>query len=129
MKLTVKDKDFLEKLKKLLEEKDLKIDLKEDGFKRFVLRENYGDKIEGTFSMTRQGIRWRFYRLFNEIYVSAYETIYFVESYFGTDLRQMAIDIAKERISLRKKAQKIEFFDASRRENGNNEPNPSQPRL
>ena len=123
MKLTVKDKDFLEKLKRLLEEKDLKIDLKEDGFKRFILRENYGDKIEGTFNMTRQGIRWRFYRLFNDIYVSAYETIYFVESYFGTDLRQMAIDIAKERISLRKKAQKIEFFDASRRETNQNAQN------
>ena len=46
MKLTVKDKDFLEKLKRLLEEKDLKIDLKEDGLKRFVLRQNYGDKVE-----------------------------------------------------------------------------------
>ena len=125
MKLTVKDKEFLEKLKRLLEEKDLKIDLKEDGFKRFILRENYGDKIEGTFNMTRQGIRWRFYRLFNDIYVSAYETIYFVESYFGTDLRQMAIDIAKERISFRKKAQKIEFFDASRRENEQQESKPA----
>jgi len=120
LKLTVKDKDFLEKLKRLLEEKDLKIDLKEDGFKKFVLRENYGDKVEKTFNMSRQGVRWRFYRLFNDIYVSAYETIYFVESYFGTDLRQMAIDIARERISLRKKAQKIEFFDAYRREKESN---------
>jgi len=72
--------------------------------------------------MSRQGVRWRFYRLFNEVYVSAYETIYFVENFFGTDLRQMAMEIAKERVELRKKAQKIEFFDASRRENGKSEP-------
>ena len=49
MKLTVKDKDFLERLKRLLEEKELKIDLKEDGLKRFVLRQNYGDKVEKCF--------------------------------------------------------------------------------
>ena len=47
MKLTVKDKDFLERLKRLLEEKELKIDLKEDGVKRFVLRQNYGDVGDG----------------------------------------------------------------------------------
>jgi hypothetical protein len=117
MKLTYKDKDFLERLKKLLDEKELAIDLKEDGWKRFVLRQNYGDKVEKTFNMSRQGVRWRFYRLFNEVYVSAYETIYFVESFFGTGLRQMAMEIAKERVELRKKAQKIEFLDASRREN------------
>jgi len=122
LKLTVKDKDFLEKLKKLLEEKDLKIDLKEDGFKRFVLRENYGDKIEGTFSMTRQGIRWRSHRLFNEIYVSAYETIYFIESNFGPSLRALALQIVKERVEMRKKAKNMLFFDASRREGASSEP-------
>jgi len=122
MKLTVKDKDFLERLKALLEEKELTIELKRDGLKRLVLRQNYGDKVEKTFNMSRQGVRWRFYRLFNEVYVSAYETIYFVESFFGTELRQMAIGIAKERVELRKKAQKIEFFDASRREKGPSEP-------
>ena len=122
MKLTCKDKDFLERLKKLLDEKELGIELKEDGIKRLVLRQNYGDKVEKTFNMSRQGVRWRFYRLFNEVYVSAYETIYFVENFFGTDLRQMAMEIAKERVELRKKAQKIEFFDASRREKGSSEP-------
>jgi hypothetical protein len=75
MKLTVKDKDFLERLKKLLEEKELRIDLKEDGVKRFVLRQNYGDKVEKTFGMTRQGVRWRFNRLFNEGYVNAIKAI------------------------------------------------------
>ena len=129
MKLTVKDKDFLERLKALLEVKDLSVDLKEDGYKRLVLRQNYGDKMEKTFKMSRQGVRWRFYRLFNEAYVSAYETIYFVESSFGTELRQMAMEVAKERVELRKKAQKIYFFDASRRENRPSEPTGGPSRL
>ena len=121
MKLTCKDKDFLERLKKLLDEKELAIELKEDGTKRLVLRQNYGDKVEKTFNMSRQGVRWRFYRLFNEVYIEAYQVIFFVESNFGTELRQMAIEIARERVELRKKAQKIEFFDASRRENAPSE--------
>jgi hypothetical protein len=122
MKLTCKDKDFLERLKKLLDEKELAIELKEDGIKRLVLRQNYGDKVEKTFNMSRQGVRWRFYRLFNEVYIEAYEIIFFVESNFGTELRQMAMEIARERVELRKKAQKVEFFDASRREKGPSEP-------
>ena len=110
MKLTVKDKDFLERLKRLLEEKELKIDLKEDGVKRFVLRQNYGDKVEKAFGMTRQGVRWRFNRLFNEAYVSAYEALFWVETHFGTDLRLMALDIARERVALRKKASSRAFL-------------------
>ena len=117
MKLTVKDKDFLEKLKRLLEEKELKIDLKEDGLKRFVLRQNYGDKVEKCFHMTRQGVRWRFQRLFNEIYTNAYETVFWMESNFGTELRPMALEIAKERVALRKKASSKGFFEAYRRQN------------
>ena len=116
MKLTVKDKDFLERLKRLLEEKELKIDLKEDGLKRFVLRQNYGDKVEKAFGMTRQGVRWRFQRLFNEIYTNAYETVFWMESNFGTELRPMALEIAKERVAIRKKASSNGFFDAYRRE-------------
>ena len=115
MKLSVKDKDFLERLRKLLEEKELKIDLKEDGLKRFVLRQNYGDKVEHSFNMTRQGVRWRFQHL-SEIYISSLEAIYFLESNFGTELRQMALEIAKERVALRKKASSRGFFDAYRRE-------------
>ena len=99
MILTLKDKAFLEQLKGLLKSKDLSIELKKDGLKRLVLRQNYGDKIETTFGMSRQGVRWRFQRLFNEIYVGAYESIYMVESLFGTDLRYLAIEIAKERAS------------------------------
>ena len=115
MKLTVKDKDFLERLKRLLEEKELKIDLKEDGLKRFVLRQNYGDKVEKCFGMTRQGVRWRFHHL-TEMYISSVEVIYFLESNFGTELRPMALEIAKERVALRKKASSKGFFDAYRRE-------------
>jgi len=116
MKLTVKDKDFLERLKRLLEDEELKICLKEDGLKRFVLRQNYGDKVEKCFHMTRQGVRWRFQRLFNEIYTNAYETVFWMESNFGTELRPMALEIAKERVALRKKASSKGFFEAYRRE-------------
>jgi hypothetical protein len=118
MKLTVKDKDFLEQLKSLLESKDLAIELKVDGVKRFVLRQNYGDKIEGAFTMSRQGVRWRFQRLMNQVYVEAYLTVFWVESTFGTELRQKALEIAKERIELRKKAQKMGRFGFCRRQSG-----------
>ena len=116
MKLTVKDKDFLERLKRLIEEKELKVCLKEDGIKRFVLRQNYGDKVEKCFGMTRQGVRWRFHHL-TEMYISSVEVIYFLESNFGTELRSMALEIAKERVALRKKASSKGFFDAYRRQN------------
>jgi hypothetical protein len=129
LKLTVKDKDFLEKLKGLLEEKDLKIDLKEDGIKRFVLRENYGDKIEKAFNMTRQGVRWRFQRLFNDIYPSAYEVVYYLEAHFGTGLRSQALEIAKERVALRKKASQKGFFEDYRQENEQKGSKESDPKL
>ena len=118
MKLTVKDKEFLERLKSLLDEKELAIDLRRDSIKRLVLRKNYGDKIESQFRMTRQGVRWRFQRLFNEIYVSAYETVFWVESSFGTTLRGSAMEIARDRIALRKQAKKADDFEVYRREKG-----------
>ncbi len=114
MKLTVKDKDFLAQLRALLDSKDLSIELKEDGLKRLILRQNYGDRIEAVFGVTRQGVRWRFQRIFSEMYVQAYCTIYWIESFFGTELRSMALEIAKERIALRKRAQKICKFDGYR---------------
>jgi len=103
MKLTEKDRVFLERLRCLLDEKDLSIELKEDGLKRLVLRKNYGDRIEQAFGLTRQGVRWRFQRLFNEIYVHAYITICWVESNFGTELREKALAIARERLELQKR--------------------------
>ena len=103
MKLTVKDKDFLERLKKLMDEKYLEIDLKRGPPSYFVLRGNYGDKIENEFGMSRQGVRWRFWRLFNEIYIESYEAIYWLEKSFGTHLREKAMEIARERFILRQK--------------------------
>jgi len=116
MKLTIKDKDFLDKLKILIENKALSIELKEDGVKRLVLRKNYGDKIETYFGLTRQGVRWRFHRLVNEIYCSAYESIYLVESRFGTGLRPMVMEVAKERVELREKAKKMTGHPLCRRQ-------------
>lgn len=51
--------------------------------------------------MFRQGVRWRFYRLFNQVYVEAFETILFLEKAFGTQLREYAIRISKEQYALR----------------------------
>jgi len=124
MKLTQKDKDFLERLKVLLDSKDLAVEMKDDGYKRLVLRQNYGDKIETSFKMSRQGVRWRFQRLFNDIYVSAYTSIYMIESQFGTQLRQQALAIVKERVEMRKKHQQMGNFDACRRENEQDRPDP-----
>jgi len=88
MKLTEKDRVFLETLKQLMESKDLWVELKPDEPSRMVLRGTYGEKIHRSFRMTRQGVRWRFWRLFNDIYVSAFETILFIEKTFGTQLRE-----------------------------------------
>ena len=97
MKLTQKDKEFLERLSPLLEEKGLCIDLVESNWPRLVLRKNYGDRIERVFGLSRQGVRWRFNRVFNEMYVQAYATILWVESRFGTGLREKAMTIAQSR--------------------------------
>jgi hypothetical protein len=117
MKLTQKDREFLERLRMLLGSKDLSVEMREDGYKRLILKQNYGDKIESAFRMSRQGVRWRFSRLFNEVYVSAYETIYLMESLFGIQLRQQALAIAKERVEMRKRNQKMGDFDVRRRQN------------
>jgi len=108
MKLTEKDRVFLERLRSLLDEKDLSIELKEDGLRRLVLKKNYGDRIQQAFGLTRQGVRWRFQRLFNEIYVHAYITICWVESNFGTELREKALAIARERLELQKRQTETE---------------------
>lgn len=121
LKLTVKDKDFLERLKKLMDEKYLSIELKRGVTSYFVLKGNYGDRIENEFGMSRQGVRWRFWRLFNDIYVSAYETIYWIEKTFGTHLRNGVIQIAKERYLLRQKIKQegyISGMDYARKHKG-----------
>ena len=45
-----------------------------------VSKNVYGTYLENLFKMSRQGIRWRFNRLFNEIYISAYVSIIWLES-------------------------------------------------
>ena len=111
-----KDKDFLERLRSLMDEKSLWIELAEDGIKHLVLRQNYGDRIESVFGLSRQGVRWRFQRIFSEIYVSAYETILWIESKFGTELRSKAMEIAKQRYELRQKAEKQSQIELPRRQ-------------
>jgi hypothetical protein len=106
MKLTLKDKEFLERLKELANEGALRIEFREDGLRRLILRQNYGAYVTQRFGMTRQGIRWRFNRLFNEIYPAAYATILWVESTFGPDLRGKAMAIARQEVELRNRARK-----------------------
>lgn len=81
--------------------KDLWVQLKSDKPSYMVLKGTYGEKIHKTFRMTRQGVRWRFQRLFNGVYTEAFETIIFVEKIFGTQLREYAVKISKERYAVR----------------------------
>jgi hypothetical protein len=110
--LTQKDAQFLEKLKQLLESKDLSVELKPGRPSYMVLRGNYGEKIHKTFRMTRQGVRWRFWHLFNQDYEQAFETILAIEKAFGTQLRDYAIRISKERYTLRQEALQTGFQSA-----------------
>ena len=73
MKLNEKDKSFLERLKQLIDQDAVWIERTFESPLYFVLRGNYGDRVERLFKLTRQGVRWRFWRLFNDIYVSAYD--------------------------------------------------------
>jgi hypothetical protein len=104
-----------------MESKDLWVEFRSEQPSYMVLRGTYGDKIHQTFRMTRQGVRWRFWRLFNEIYVSSFETILFIEKTFGTQLREHAVRISKERYALRQEMRQGGFQSAdllaSRREN------------
>ena len=103
----------MENLKKLMEMKDLWVELKPDKPSYMVLKGTYGEKIHKTFGVSRQGVRWRFYRLFNHVYVEAFETILFLEKAFGTQLREYAVKISKERYALRQEALDNGFQSAS----------------
>lgn len=116
MRLTVKDKEFLGILRQLLAEEQLSIRLVDDGVKRLVLRQNYGSYIEQRFGMTRQGVRWRFNHVFNEMYADAYTAIVLIETAFGTELRGHALSIAKQRVELREKAKKMAEIHIPRRQ-------------
>ena len=112
MKLTEKDKIFLENLKKLMESKDLWVDLKPDEPSYMVLKGTYGEKIHRAFKMSRQGVRWRFHRVLNDIYCSAFDSILFIEKTVGTQLRDHAIRISKARYALRQQVTKNSFQTA-----------------
>ena len=113
MKLTEKDKAFLENLKKLMESKDLWVDLKPGDPSYMVLKGTYGEKIHKTFKVTRQGVRWRFQRLFGQVYVEAFLTILMIEKTFGAQLREYAVRISREKYALRREAQRRGFQDTS----------------
>jgi hypothetical protein len=110
----------LEKLKNLMESRDLWVELKPGRPSYMVLRGTYGEKVHKTFAMSRQGVRWRLRHLFNEMYISAFETVLFVEKVFGPQLREHAIRISKERYALHQEALENGFQGAdsliSRRE-------------
>jgi hypothetical protein len=112
MKLTEKDKAFLENLRTLIESKDLWVELKPASPSYMVLKGTYGEKIHQTLRMTRQGVRWRFQRLFSHVYVEAFETILMIEKTFGTQLREYAIQISRERYEARREAMKEGFRTA-----------------
>ena len=121
MKLSEKDKEFLDRLKALLDEDALWIERTTTSPMYFVLRGAYGDHVAQRFRLTRQGVRWRFFRLFNDIYLSAYETIIFMEKELGTDYREDAILIAHDRYIFRKKAlRELSFKEANRYVNDTN---------
>ena len=104
----------MESLKKLMESKDLWVELKPCRPSYMVLKGTYGEKIHKTLRMTRQGVRWRFQRLFNHVYVEAFETILMIEKMFGAQLREHAVRISKERWALWSKAQNSGFQSAAR---------------
>ncbi|MFC1604704.1 hypothetical protein ACFL5F_06715 [Planctomycetota bacterium] len=98
-----------------MESKDLWVELKPNRPSYMVLKGTYGEKIHKTFGMTRQGVRWRFYRLFNQVYVDAFSVILMIEKTFGTQLREYAIKISKERYELRREILRSGFESAKDR--------------
>ena len=111
--MSEKDKVFLEKLKKLIDSKDLRVELRPGEPSCMILKGTYGEKVHKTFGVTRQGVRWRFQHLFGKRYIEAFETIIFIEKIFGSQLREYAIRISKERYALRQKALQTGFEDGT----------------
>ena len=99
--MTEKDKMFLERLRTLMDSQDLRVELRPGNPSSMILKGTYGQKIHETFRMSRQGVRWRFQRLFNRVYVEAFLTILMIEKTFGTQLREYAVRISKERYEAR----------------------------
>jgi hypothetical protein len=95
-----------------MDSKDLWVEFRAGHPSYMVLRGTYGQAVHKAFRMTRQGVRWRFHRLFNDIYVSAFETILFLEKAFGTGLRDHAIRISRERYALHQEVKSSGFQSA-----------------
>jgi hypothetical protein len=111
--MSEKDKVFLEKLRKLIDSKDLRVELRCGQPSYMILKGTYGEKIHKTFGVTRQGVRWRFQHLFGKKYVESFETIMFIEKIFGSRLRDYAIRISKERYALRQRLLQRNFEDGT----------------
>lgn len=82
------------------------VELKTGMPSRMVLKGTYGENIHKTFGITRQGVRWRFQHIFGLAYVRAFETILLIEKIFGTEVREYAIRISREKYQLRQKVKK-----------------------
>ena len=95
-----------------MKSKELWVELRPGRPSYLVLRGTYGDKVHEAFGMSRQGVRWRFQRLFNDIYVSAFTTILLIEKTFGPQLRDHAVRISKERYELRQRLREAGFQSA-----------------
>ena len=77
------------------------MELRPDNPSRMILKGTYGEKIHKTFGVTRQGVRWRFQHIFDSAYIAAFETILAIEKIFGTQLREYAIKISREKHAIR----------------------------
>ncbi|MHC4679417.1 MAG: hypothetical protein ACYTEK_12040 [Planctomycetota bacterium] len=95
-----------------MESKDLWVELKPGKPSYMVLKGTYGEKIHKTFHMTRQGVRWRFQRLFCHVYVEAFETVLMIEKTFGTQLREYAVRVSRERFEMRREIVNSGFHSA-----------------
>ncbi len=110
MRLSTKDREFLERLKELVDDDVLWIERTVTQPQRFVLRGNYGTHVEQKFGISRQGVRWRFERLFNQLYVESFEVLVFIEKLLGSLYRQDALIIAHDRFLSRQKAMQGHSF-------------------
>lgn len=110
MRLSQKDKEFLERLKELVDQDVLWIERTMDQPLRFVLKGNYGTRVEQKFGVSRQGVRWRFERLFNQLYVDSFAVLVFIEKQLGSQYRQDALIIAHDRFVSRQKAVQNQSF-------------------
>lgn len=84
-----------------MDSRELSVELKPARPSYLILRGNYGEKIDHAFRMSRQGVRWRFQRVM-DMYISAFETILTIERGFGSELRDMAVRVSRERHEARR---------------------------